>query len=33
MDYQRLISPLKGGHIKIEFPIEIVLEFNMLTYF
>jgi hypothetical protein len=29
MDQHQLISPLKGGHIKTEFPIE----FNMLTYF
>jgi hypothetical protein len=33
MDQHQLISPLKGGYIKTEFTIEIVLEFNMLTYF
>ncbi len=33
MDQPQLISPLKGGQIKTESPIEIVLEFNILTYF
>ncbi len=30
MDQPQLISPLKGGQIKTEFPIEIVLEFKIL---